>query len=36
MNPMMGDAMASGQYDQEHANELKKRLGEIIQKYGIK
>ena len=36
MNPMMGDAMPSSQYDQEHANELKKRLGEIIQKYGIK
>ena len=36
MNPMMGDAMASSQYDLEHAGELKKRLQDIIQKYGIK
>ena len=36
MNPMMGDAMTSSQYDLEHASELKKRLQDIIQKYGIK
>ena len=32
----MGDGIPSVQYDQEHANELKKRLQDIIQKYGIK